>query len=90
MNHNHINSDGVKSQAPRRLFPVNQIPNQPGYAWLTESALRHWIFNAEETVGSGGTIIPGNGFGPAIIRLGRKILIDLDMLDVWVEAHRLK
>jgi len=73
----------------KRLFPVSQIPNQLGYSWVTESALRHWIFNAEESIGSGGTIIPGNGFASAIIRLGRKILIDLDQLDKWVEAHRL-
>ena len=33
--------------------------------------------------------IAGNGFASAIIRIGRKILIDLDQLDAWVEVHRL-
>jgi len=72
-----------------RLFPVKQVPKQPGYEWLTESSLRHWIFNAPEMIGSNGTEMPGNGFGKSIIRIGRKILIDLDELDIWVESNRL-
>ncbi len=73
---------------PRRLCTVRQIPNQPGYEWTSQSFLRHAIFNAEDRVGSGGTIIPGNGLSGAILRLGRKVLIDLDEFDEWVNAHR--
>lgn len=90
MNNISETSHAPSTDGGKRLFPVNQIPDQPGYQWLTESTLRHWIFNADESVGSGGTVIPGNGFAPAIIRLGRKILIDLDQLDTWIELHRLK
>lgn len=73
----------------RRLFPVKQVPNQPGYEWATENSLRHWIFEAEDRVAASGYEIAGNGFASAIIRIGRKILIDLDQLDAWVEVHRL-
>jgi len=71
-----------------RLYRVRDIPNLPGYEWTTESFLRHAIFNADDRVGSGGTVIPGNGLAGAILRIGRKVLIDLDALDNWIESHR--
>ena len=81
---NHGNLDGKL-----RLATVPQISTLPEYKkWLTPPIIRHAIFNAEERVGSGGTVIPGNGLASAIIRIGRKILIDLDRFDAWVESHR--
>ncbi len=53
--------------AGRRLATVREIPTMSGYQWATPSLLRHAIFNAEDRVGSGGTIIPGNGLSGAII-----------------------
>lgn len=85
MNNSYSN---IAGNAPR-LEPVKSIPKLQGYRWTTESYLRHAIFEAEPRVGSGGTEIPGNGLAPAIIRIGRKILIDLDAFDEWVEAHRM-
>lgn len=73
---------------PRRLCTVRQIPNQPGYEWTSQSFLRHAIFNSESRVGSRGAVIAGNGLSSAIIRIGRKILIDLDAFDAWIESHR--
>ena len=55
---------------------------------ITESSLRHHVHNAEDRYNSLGEIIPGNGLAPAIIRIGRKLLIDLDVFDHWVESHR--
>lgn len=81
--------DGENAVSMRRLFPVKQVPKQSGYEWATESSLRHWIFEAEDRVSASGYEIAGNGFASAIIRIGRKILIDLDQLDVWIETHRL-
>ena len=71
-----------------RCAQVSDIPNLPGYEWTTESFLRHAIFNSKDRTGSGGTIIPGNGLAPAIVRLGRRVLIDLDAFDDWLESHR--
>ena len=80
---NHGNLDGK-----RRCARVSDIPNLLGYEWVTESFLRHAIFNAKDRVGSAGTELSGNGLGPAIVRIGRKILIDLDRFDAWIESHR--
>ena len=80
---NHANSG-----AKRRLATVRGVSRMPGYEPFTPSVVRHLIFDAEPRVGSGGTIIPGNGFASAIVRIGRTILIDLDRFDAWIESHR--
>jgi hypothetical protein len=67
---------------------VPDIPNLPGYEWTTQSYLRHAVFDAQDRLGSGGTVIPGNGLAGAIIRIGRKVLIDLDRFDTWIEDQR--
>jgi hypothetical protein len=72
----------------RRLARVPDIPNLPGYEWTTQSYLRHAVFDAQDRLGSGGTVIPGNGLAGAIIRIGRKVLIDLDRFDTWIEDQR--
>lgn len=71
-----------------RLSSVKALPEKPGYEWLSVRYLRHLIFYAEDQVSSGGTVIPGNGLASAIIRIGRKVLIDLDAFDAWVDRHR--
>lgn len=70
------------------LITVKALPSSPGYEWLSESALRHLIFNAQKRVNSKGELIAGNGLDVAIIRIGRKVLIDLDAFDAWVESKR--
>ncbi len=79
-------SEGQKT----RLRTVAQMLNMTEYAWATNSYLRHVIFEAEERLGSGGAKVAGNGLAPAIVRLGRKVLIDLDEFDLWIEQHRMK
>lgn len=84
-------NDRDTNQAPRRLKPVPTIPNLPGYDWLTVPALRHYVFAAKtERDSRGRTIIEGNGLAPAIIRIGRRVLIDLDAFDAWVISHRVQ
>lgn len=72
----------------RRLATVRQIPGIPGYEWLTEPAIRHLIFGAKTRTNSVGETIPGNGLGRAILRIGRKIIIDLDVFDSCLDEHR--
>ena len=55
---------------------------------FSQSALRFLIFNAEDRVNSRGETIPGNGLAPAIIRIGRKVLIDEDRFLEWIDTHR--
>ena len=80
--------DAPKVAVGRRLVTVKQLSSVPGYECFSESALRHLIFNAEDRKNSKGEIIPGNGLGRAIIRLGKRVLFDLDEFDSWLDGHR--
>jgi len=44
---------------------------------FTEASLRWLVFNARQ-----------NGFDAAIVRVGRRVLIDVQKLDAWLEARR--
>ena len=55
------------------LTPVKPFSHR--YPAFTEAAMRAIIFNADDRASTAGTI-PGNGFAPAIVRLGRRVLID--------------
>ncbi|NQV59372.1 MAG: hypothetical protein HQ502_06875 [Alphaproteobacteria bacterium] len=71
-----------------RIASVNNLPEVIGYEWLSVPALRHLIFNSQERLNSKGDVIPGNGLNKAIVRIGRKVLIDIDAFDAWLETHR--
>jgi|TARA_R110000772_G_scaffold78934_1_gene169089 hypothetical protein len=73
-----------------QLVSVKELTKLPQYAWLTEASLRHYIFQSESRFASDGTKIPGNGLARAILRVGRKVLIDLDEFNLWVESHRME
>lgn len=65
------------------------IPNTARHfaaAELTEAAIRAHIFKAADRVNSRGERIPGNGLAEsgAIIRVGRKILIDIEKYGQWL------
>jgi hypothetical protein len=74
----------------RRIVTVAEFPTVPGYGWLSVSALRHLIFMARPRKGSRGQSIPGNGLEEmgAVMRIGRRVLIDLDRFDAWMDTHR--
>ncbi len=44
---------------------------------ITEGSLRWLIFNAEE-----------NGLNQALVRVGRRVLIDVDAFNAWLESRR--
>ena len=72
-----------------RLITIRKLANTPGYAQaFSESSLRHLVFDAKPRTNSKGQIIPGNGLleAGAIVRVGRKILVDLDAFDAWLAA----
>lgn len=72
-----------------RLMTVQQILDHDAYSWATNSYLRSLIYNAEDRFGSGGTKVAGNGFASAVIRIGSKILIDMNEFDAFIERHRM-
>lgn len=57
----------------RRFATVkNTVLKYPDIA--TEAGLRWWIFNEKE-----------NGFAHCVRRVGRKVLIDLDAFERWID-----
>jgi len=59
----------------KRLVPVKKIPElYPGA--FSEAAIRWLIFNEKQ-----------NGISKCLRRLGRKVLIDLDAFELWIDEH---
>lgn len=54
---------------------------------FTEAALRNLIFCAKPRPSSKG-VIPGNGLDHAIIRVGRKVLIDAEQFQDWLRSQQ--
>lgn len=85
----------MEAQATKtlRVASVKQMASQPPYAGVfTESALRALIHNSEPRFSSSGHEIRGNGLAEAgaILKLGRRVLFDLDRFDEWLKSHRTK
>lgn len=74
-------------ETPRDLFPVNQFSARRP-AW-TPQALRNLILNAADRLNSRGERIPGNGLAEAgaIVRVGRRVLIDEQAFSRWIAAQ---
>ncbi len=70
--------------APRELRTVRQF-SERFPAW-TEPGVRNLILNAEDRVSSRGQRIAGNGLAEAgaIVRVGRKVLIDEQGFFRWL------
>jgi hypothetical protein len=69
----------------RPLLTVRQL-HQKYSAW-SEPALRALILNARDRLNSRGEKISGNGLDVAIIRCGRKLLLDEALFIEWVAAQ---
>lgn len=84
-------ADALKAAYPesstrRVLLTVCQFHQRnPAF---TEAALRNLIFKADSRESTKGTIL-GNGLiqAGAIIRLGRKVLIDEDAFFLWIDTQ---
>ena len=72
-------------QREPRFFSVRQLAQRhPGF---NEASLRWAIFNAKAPPGTAAHDVYG-GFAPAIIKIGRRVLIDEDRFVAWVEQFR--
>lgn len=72
-----------------QLATVQNLPGLFPHAGLTPSAVRNQIFKAEDRISAGGAVIPGNGLAEAgaIIRQGRKVLIDVRKYAQWLTGQ---
>lgn len=72
-----------------RVATVSRVAKlEPYRGFLTETALRALIFDAEDRFSASGHRLPGNGLATAILRVGRKVLIDLNEFDSWLMSRR--
>lgn len=71
----------------RRVATVAQVANL--YPVFSQAALRDLIFKAGDRFNSRGDRIRGNGLAEAgaILRVGRKVLIDLDAFESWLDSR---
>lgn len=77
----------VVSTLPK-LSTVKNLPSQFPLANLTPAAIHGHIFKAQDRFDSKGRKIAGNGLAAygAIIRRGRKVLIDVDRYSAWLSG----
>ena len=83
--HSTIAYNSAQVQVPRPVFTVRQFAERnPAF---TEAALRNLIFKADTRHSTRGEI-PGNGLleAGAIVRIGRKVLIDEAAFFAWVDG----
>src|SRR6202166_3548274 len=72
--------------AARVFYTLQQIADR--HPAFTLRTLRHWIYNAKDRMawkGGKPTVIPGNGFARAMIKVGQRIYIDETGLLGWLE-----
>ena len=69
----------------RSLRTIKQFAQK--YPAFSECGLRNLIFMAEKRHTNKGTIL-GNGLGVALIRIGRRVLIDEQKFFEWVESQQ--
>jgi len=75
----------ITTAQPRTLLTVRQFADK--HPAFPQGSLRNLIFLAENRQTSKGTI-KGNGLDVALVRIGRKLLIDEAMLFLWVDEQQ--
>jgi hypothetical protein len=78
----------IRGATPPRHLTIEHVA-QVRPAW-TPAALRDLKFRAFDRMNSRGERIAGNGTGRAgvWIQIGRRVLVDIEAFDRWVESHR--
>jgi len=69
--------EDMKPKTGRRLIPVPRWEDHRG--WPPTGGMRHLIFHADK-----------NGFDKVIRRVGRRVLIDEEAFDQWVDEQNAK
>lgn len=63
------------ANSAKRLYTVKQTAQS--YPAFSEGGLRHLIFNAKS-----------NGFAACIRRFGRRVIIDADAFEAWIDNQK--
>lgn len=88
----------MENTAPQTINPTSIQPHRRiatvaqtamAYPAFSQSALRDMIFKAADRFNSRGDRIAGNGLAEAgaIVRIGRKVLIDLEAFESWMNSR---
>lgn len=70
-----------QSTHPRPLYCVRRFSEK--HPEFTQASLRALIDKARERFSSRG-LLPGNGLAPAILKVGRRVLIDEEAFFLWL------
>lgn len=70
---------------PRVLLSVRRFSEK--YPDFPQGGLRYLIFHSRNRYAADGTIIRGNGVHTALVRCGRKVLIDEARFFEWLDAQ---
>lgn len=83
-----MNANQSTNAAPPHLATVKKTAEYFADAGETPAAIRANIFKSADRFNSRGEKIKGNGLAAtgAIIRRGRKVLIDLDRYGAWLSG----
>ncbi len=74
-----------KMRLPSRLIPVTRWNDY--HAWPPVGGLRHLIFHSKSRKSRGGKVVPENGLDDALVRVGRRVLIDEIKFFEWARAQ---
>ncbi|GJL85433.1 MAG: hypothetical protein DHS20C02_12080 [Micavibrio sp.] len=80
----------ASSRKMQNIVRVPKVCKQSGFEDFTPPTMRHLIFNAEPRIAANGDVIPGNGLKEAgvILRIGKRVYIDLERFAEWILNHR--
>lgn len=81
-------SSKIQTSKTPTYLSVKETAAQPDCPF-TESSLRHLIYYAESRTAASGEVVPGNGLNRALVRIGRKVLIDQVTFQDWIASHRI-
>ncbi|MCP5231510.1 MAG: hypothetical protein H6948_05360 [Zoogloeaceae bacterium] len=89
-NRQQFGNRAIPVPAQRRLGTVAQAA--AAYPAFTQAAFRDLIFKAEDRYNSRGDTIKGNGLAAAgaIVRVGRKVMINFDAFEAWLDQRASK
>lgn len=71
---NKNTAQALDPNLPKRLFTVRQFCDRN--AWATEGGIRHLIFHRDK-----------NGFSPCVKRIGRRILLDEEAVETFIQRQ---
>jgi hypothetical protein len=77
-----VNPDDEGAMESKSLLTVPQFAEK--YPAWSQAALRALILNADDRLNSRGERIAGNGLAPAVLRVGRRVLLDEQQFFVWI------